>query len=73
MNLFDTSSTLPEISFMRLPAVKVATGLSKSSLYSMIRTGDFPAPVQLGPRIVGWVQAEVQAWATERVRVRDAA
>jgi prophage regulatory protein len=67
------SPSTPDISFMRLPAVKSATGLSKSSLYALIRANLFPAPVQLGPRMVAWVRSEVQEWAVERVRLRDAA
>jgi len=73
MTLPEASSSTTDITFMRLPAVKLATGLSKSSLYSLIRSGDFPTPIQLGPRMVAWVKEEVQAWAAERVRVRDAA
>jgi prophage regulatory protein len=67
------TTTAPDISFLRLPSVLDQTAMSRSSLYSLIRTGEFPAPVQLGPRTVGWLRSEVQTWATERVRVRDAA
>ena len=69
-----TAPSAPDdISFLRLPGVKLATGLSKSSLYALIRANSFPAPVQLGPRMVAWVRSEVQEWAAERVRLRDAA
>jgi len=68
----ETSSTL-DISFLRLPAVLAATALSKSSIYALMKTRDFPATVQLGPRVVGWVASEVQTWAADRVRARDAA
>jgi prophage regulatory protein len=56
-----------EVIFLRLPEVKTVTGLSKSSLYALIRANSFPAPVQLGPRTVAWVKAEVKQWADERV------
>jgi prophage regulatory protein len=56
-----------EIIFVRLPEVKAVTGLSKSSLYALIRASNFPAPVRLGPRTVGWVRSEVKEWAAERV------
>ncbi len=55
-----------EIMFLRLPQVKTITGLSKSSLYALIRANSFPAPVHLGPRTVAWVQSEVKSWAAER-------
>jgi prophage regulatory protein len=61
-----------EVSFLRLPDVKSVTGLSKSSLYALIRSNSFPAPVQLGPRTVGWVRSEVQQWAAERIEDRRA-
>ena len=66
-------SIADEISFLRLPGVRLATGLSKSSIYALIRANGFPAPVPLGLRMVGWVRSEVQDWAAERVRLRDAA
>jgi prophage regulatory protein len=56
-----------EVIFLRLPRVKAITGLSKSSLYELIRANRFPAPVQLGPRIVAWATSEVRQWAAERI------
>jgi prophage regulatory protein len=60
-------SSPDEVIFVRLPDVKAVTGLSKSSLYALIRASNFPAPVRLGPRTVGWVRSEVKQWADERV------
>ena len=57
-----------DVSFLRLPEVKSLTGLSKSSLYALIRANRFPGPVQLGPRTVAWVRSEIMQWAAERVR-----
>lgn len=37
-----------EVIFLLLPKVKAVTGLSKSSLYELIRGNSFPAPVHLG-------------------------
>jgi prophage regulatory protein len=56
-----------EVMFLRLPEVKTVTGLSKSSLYALIRSNSFPAPVHLGPRTVAWVRSEINQWAAERV------
>jgi prophage regulatory protein len=56
-----------EAIFFRLPKVKAVTGLSKSSLYELIRADRFPAPVHLGARTVAWVAAEVKQWAAERI------
>lgn len=38
------------------------TGLSKSTIYSYIQQGKFPAPIKLGIRRVGWLEAEVMGW-----------
>lgn len=62
-----TPSNPDEVIFLRLPEVKTVTGLSKSSLYALIRANSFPAPVRLGPRTVAWVRTEVKQWAAERV------
>ena len=56
-----------EVIFLRLPKVKALTGLSKSSLYDLIRANSFPAPVHLGPRTVAWVSSEVKQWASDRI------
>lgn len=47
---------------LRLPAVKVRTGLSRSTIYSRISAGTFVTPIKIGPRSVGWLESEIQAW-----------
>jgi prophage regulatory protein len=64
---YGISNTLEDVSFLRLPEVKLVTGLSKTSLYGLIREKSFPAPVRLGPRAVAWVRSEVRQWAVDRV------
>nr|VFK11505.1 MAG: transcriptional regulator, AlpA family [Candidatus Kentron sp. LPFa]VFK27680.1 MAG: transcriptional regulator, AlpA family [Candidatus Kentron sp. LPFa] len=54
-------------SILRLPAVKARTGLSRSSIYLRISEGRFPAPVSLGGRAVGWVEAEVDDWLNRQI------
>ena len=55
---------------LRFPTVKARTGLSRSTIYLRISRGTFPAPVSLGGRAVGWIEAEVHAWLTARVAQR---
>jgi len=52
---------------LRLPAVKMRTGLSRSSIYLRIAQGTFPAPVSLGARAVGWVESEVEDWLARQI------
>ncbi|MGC2620826.1 MAG: AlpA family transcriptional regulator [Acidobacteriaceae bacterium] len=66
-------SDVGDVIFLRLPEVKAITGLSKTSLYALIRERSFPAPVRLGPRAVAWVRSEVRQWAVERVHASRSA
>jgi prophage regulatory protein len=58
-----------EPAFLRRKQVETRTGLSRSTIYQYIKEGVFPKPVPLGPRAVGWLEAEVSDWIAERVRV----
>jgi len=52
---------------LRLPDVKAATGLSRSTLYLRIAHGVFTHPVSLGGRSVGWPAHEVEALNAARI------
>jgi prophage regulatory protein len=52
---------------LRLPAVRLRTGLSRSTIYLRIAQGTFPAPVSLGARAVGWIESEVDEWLALRI------
>ncbi|HEX4022391.1 MAG TPA: AlpA family transcriptional regulator [Acidobacteriaceae bacterium] len=54
-------------SILRLPAVKTSTGLSRSTLYLRVAQGEFPKPVSLGGRAVGWPASEVAALNAARI------
>jgi prophage regulatory protein len=52
--------------YLRRPAVEAATGLSRSSIYAMMDTGDFPRPIRIGRRAVAWPENAVLAWLADR-------
>ena len=54
---------------LRLPEVKARTGLSRSTIYLRIAEGQFPPPINLGERSVGWVEAEIDAWIAKRIEL----
>lgn len=56
------------MAFLRLNKVIERTGLSKSSLYALIKKGEFPSAVRLADKAVGWVDVEVQAWEAARIK-----
>ncbi len=62
------SGILDDVTFVRLPEVKAITGLSKTSIYELIRANSFPPPVRIGSRSVAWIRVEIRDWALDRVR-----
>ncbi len=53
---------------LRLPTVRARTGLSRSTIYLRISEGTFPKPISLGARAVGWLESEIEAWVTQRIK-----
>ena len=45
------------------------TGLSRTTLWTRIRAGTFPAPVSLGGGKIGFYSDELDRWLVERPRV----
>ena len=50
------------LNVFRRPEVERITGLSRSTLYAMIAEDEFPKPIRLGKRAVGWREADIAAW-----------
>lgn len=57
-----------EPAILRRPQVEQRTGLSRSTLYQYIKDGDFPKPVRLGLRAVGWLESDISDWIAARVK-----
>lgn len=53
--------------FLRLNDIKNITGLSRSTIYLMIKNGDFPNSVKIGARAVGWIDSDLQSWIESRI------
>ncbi|HIJ85705.1 MAG: Prophage CP4-57 regulatory [Magnetococcales bacterium] len=51
---------------LRKKEVLAVSGLAVSSLYDLIRRGDFPRPRKLGERSVAWRESEIRAWIESR-------
>ncbi len=63
----ETSNSVVGRRFLRLNDVKHHVGLGRSAIYDKIKRGEFPAPINLGSRAVGWLSDEITAWIDERV------
>jgi len=58
---------------LRLPAVKIITGLGTTKIYELEAAGKFPKRVKLTPRSVAWVSDEVHAFVECLIAERDRA
>ena len=48
--------------------VERRVGIGTSTLYRMMRDGDFPEPLRIGTRAVRWRESEVEAFIAARPR-----
>ncbi len=59
---------------LRLPAVKERTGLSRSTIYLRMTHNEFPKPISLGGRSVGWLEQDIDEWIVTKIegsRIND--
>lgn len=53
---------------LRLNDVKEITGLSRSSIYLMIKRSEFPQNIALNNyRAVGWLDKDIQDWIEKKI------
>ena len=50
----------------RIKSVCDITGLPKSTVYAKMLNGEFPRPIKLGRRAVGWKSDELEAWISKQ-------
>jgi predicted DNA-binding transcriptional regulator AlpA len=71
-----TASTLPETGFLRVnqiignpkatPPVPAIIPVSKSTWWAGVKSGLFPSPVKLGPRVTAWRVEDIRALIKSR-------
>ena len=52
--------------FLRINDVVSMTRLSRSSIYGMMRAGEFPRSRRTGKQSVAWLESEINAWMESR-------
>ena len=52
---------------LRIAEVLAMISLSKPQVYKMMNAGDFPRPIRLTGKAVGWRLSDVQAWIDTRL------
>lgn len=56
-------ATRADAKLIRNADVLAITGLSRSTIHRLKKSGDFPEPVQLNSRAIFWFEDEVKEWA----------
>lgn len=51
---------------MRRKQLEYKIGLSRSTIYKMIKDGKFPKPVKIGVRAVAWPESAIEQWIDDR-------
>ena len=72
MNLYNQGDSMMDNKVIRLKAAKEWTGLSRSSIYAMMKSGEFPKSFSLGARAIGWLESDIRAWVDTRVAASKA-
>lgn len=61
------------VSILRYSDVMKKTGLSRSAIHQRLSNDEFPAPIQLGGRAVGFIEHEVNEWLEQLIQASRAA
>jgi prophage regulatory protein len=61
------SSTVP-LRLLRFGEVRQRTGLSRSTIWRMERSGVFPKRVRISINVVAWREDEVAAWIATKIQ-----
>ena len=53
---------------VRIADVLARTGLSRVSVWRLVRLNQFPSPIELSTNAIGWLESDVVAWRESRPR-----
>lgn len=56
------------VALLTLAKVENLVGFKKSTIYALIKSGNFPTPFQVGARRIGFRSDEIEAWIRSRPR-----
>jgi prophage regulatory protein len=51
---------------IRRPEVERIVGLSRSGIYAAMSRNEFPKPLKIGRRAVGWYESHINNWVLTR-------
>lgn len=67
----DKLAEKPPECLIRIKEVCLMVGVSKTTIYRMVNTGEFPAPLDLGPRFKAWQKKTVIDWINSFSNYQD--
>lgn len=53
---------------LRREEVEARCGITRTTVYRLMRAGQFPEPIKIGPRAVRWPASEIETWLASRPR-----
>lgn len=59
------------LAMLRMPEVIRRTGLSRSSVYSLMEQGKFPRQIKVSENTAAWLEQEIDAYLQERIDERN--
>jgi prophage regulatory protein len=68
-----TNACVNSLRMLRMPEVIRKVGLCRSEISDRVRKGEFPRPVPLGKRAVGFPQHEIDGYLDSLMSRREAA
>ena len=81
MGIITPKPTLPETGFVRLPRIigdiradppiPPIIPVSKSTWWAGVKTGRYPQPIKLGPRITAWRVSDIRALISRDMNAAD--
>lgn len=62
-----SKSNQSEPRLIRRKEVQTKTGLGASSIYAMMKSGEFPLCLNLSERRVAWIESDINQWIANRI------
>lgn len=64
----NTAAVTTRPRLLRRPEVEERTGLTRSTIYRWMKSGDFPQAVRLGPKMIAWREADIDQWIESKTK-----
>lgn len=59
------------LKILRRHKVEERTTLSRTTIYELVKSGQFPRPIALTKKSVGWLSHEIDDWLKRQITLRD--